>query len=83
MGKYSIETYREDSIILRKGLRNKRPIYYIMKKYYPNYQGDRKKLRSEIQNCLNGNSYEKTLRLKLMPLFKKVYYVKTGKLFKK
>lgn len=81
MTKYTIEKYRKDSVLLRQGLKNKRPIYYIMKEYFPDFKGDRKRLRSEIQNCLNGNSYEKTLHMKLMPIFKKLYFIKTGKQF--
>lgn len=81
MDNYTIEMYRKDSVLLRQGLKNKRPIYYIMKEYFPDYKGDRKRLRSEIQNCLNGNSYEKTLQMNLMPIFEKLYYIKTGNRF--
>lgn len=83
MSKYTLESYQEDTRKLRKGLKNKRPIYYIMKEYFPDYKEDKKKLRSTIQNCLNGNSYQKTIEMKLMPMFKKIYQQKTGIEFNK
>lgn len=78
MPRYTIKKYRQDSILLREGLRNKRPIHYIIKKHFTDYKGDRKKLRLMLQNCLNGNSYEKTKKLRLMPIFKKMYFNITG-----
>lgn len=83
MPKYTLQRYREDSIMLREGLRNKRPTAYIIKTYFPDYKGNIKTLRSEIQNCLNGNSFDKTVKMNLMPIFKTVYMLKTGKKFKR
>lgn len=83
MSKYTIDIYRIDTILLREGLRNTKPVSHILKKYFTDFRGDKKELRSNIQNALNGNSYEKAIELKLMPIFKRVYKEKTGKEYKR
>lgn len=83
MSEYTTADYKLEAIKLQKGLTGKRPIEYILKTYFPKLKGEkRRRMRMDIVNSLNGNSFAKTMEHKLMPIFREVYKVKTGKTFK-
>ncbi len=82
MPEFTRDKYLNDCKIIRYSLKGKRPIEYIIKNYYKKHKGEkRRKLRMHIVNSLNGNSFNKTKSLKLMPIFIEVYNLKTGKTF--
>lgn len=82
MVEYSIDTYKSECMLLLKGLRGKRAIAFILKTYFPEVEKEeRTKLRTDIVNIINGNSYSKAIQLEVMPIFKEVYLIKTGKQF--
>lgn len=83
MSEYTREEYQLDCIKFKKDLAGERIYDFIVRTYYPDLKGDdRRKVKMDIVNVLNGNSFSKAIEMNIRPILKKVYKNKTGKAFK-